>query len=67
MSTIKNQIDIEDYKNAIYNSKIKYVTNYTIESNKHNIITKEQYRIALNSFEDKGRRDYNGEFSFNKV
>ena len=35
MATIKNQINVEDYKNAIYEGKTKYVTNYTIDSNRH--------------------------------
>ena len=34
-ATIKKQITIEDYTNAIYEGKTKYVTNYTIDSNKH--------------------------------
>ena len=29
-ATIKNQTSVEDYKDAIYNRKNKYVTNYTI-------------------------------------
>ena len=41
-TTIKNQITTEDYKNAIYNCKSKYVTNYTIDSKKHHLETKEQ-------------------------
>ena len=44
-ATIKKQITIEDYTNAIYEGKTKYVTNYTIESNKHHLETKEQYKI----------------------
>ena len=34
-ATIKNQITIEDYKNAIYDAKSKHVTNCTINSKKH--------------------------------
>ena len=30
-ATIKKQINLEDYKNAIYEGKTKYVTNYTID------------------------------------
>ena len=52
--TIKNQITIERYKNAIYEAKNKYVTNYTINSKKHPLETKEQYKIAFDPFDDKG-------------
>ena len=40
-ATIKNQITIDDYKNAIYEAKNKYVTNFTIDSKKHHLETKE--------------------------
>ena len=63
-ATIKKQITIEDYTNAIYEGKSKYVTNYTIDSNKHHLETKEQYKIAIDPFDDKGIRDSNGEFRF---
>ena len=33
--TIKNQINIEDYQKAIYGGVSKYVTNYTIDSKRH--------------------------------
>ena len=46
-ATIKNQINVEDYKNAIHEGKTKYVTNYTIDSNRHHLETKEQYKIYL--------------------
>ena len=63
-ATIKKQIAIEDYTNAIYDGKTKYVTNYTIDSNRHHLETKEQYKIAIDPFDDKGIRDSNGEFRF---
>ena len=63
-ATIKKQITIEDYTNAIYEGKTKYVTNYTIDSNKHHLETKVQYKIAIDPFDDKGIRDSNGEFRF---
>ena len=63
-ATIKKQINIEDYINAIYEGKTKYVTNYTIDSNKHHLETKEQYKIAIDPFDDKGIRDNNGKFRF---
>ena len=63
-ATIKKQINLEDYKNAIYGGVSKYVTNYTIDSNKHHLETKEQYKIAIDPFDDKGIRDSNGEFRF---
>ena len=34
-ATIKNQIIIEDYTNAVYEGKSKYATNYTIDRKKH--------------------------------
>ena len=55
---------MEDYTNAIYEGKTKYVTNYAIDSNKHHLETKELYEIAIDPFDDKGIRDSNGEFRF---
>ena len=55
---------LEDYTNAIYEGKSKYVTNYTIDSKRHNLETKEQYKIAIDPFDDKGIKDSNGEFRF---
>ena len=55
---------MEDYTNAIYEGETKYVTNYTIASNKHNLEIKEQYKIAIDPFDDEGIRDSNGEFRF---
>ena len=63
-ATIKKQINLEDYTNAIYEGKTKYVTDYTIDSNKHHLETKEQYKIAIDPFDNKGNRDSNGEFRF---
>ena len=63
-ATIKNQITIEDYRNAIYDAKSKYVTNYTIDSDKHHLETKEQYKIAIDPFDDKGIKVCNGDFRF---
>ena len=53
-AAIKNQITIEDYKNAIYEAKNKYVTNFTIDSKKHHLETKEQYKKAIDPFDDIG-------------
>ena len=63
-TTIQNQINLEDYKNAIYGGVSKYVTNYTNDSKRHHLETKEQYKIAIDSFDDKCIRDSNGEFRF---
>ena len=63
-ATIKTQITIEDYKNAIYNCKSKWVTNYTFDSKKHHLETREQYKIALHPFDDMGIRGDDGSFSF---
>ena len=63
-ATIKNQIYLEDHTSAIYEGKSKYVTNNTIDSNRHHLETKEQYKIAIDPFDDKGIRDSNGEFRF---
>ena len=63
-ATIQNQITIEDYKNAIYDAKIKYVTNYTIDSKKHHLETKEKYKIVIDPFDDKSIKGCNGEFRF---
>ena len=63
-ATIRNQIILEEYTNAIYEGKTKYVTNYTIDSNKHHLETKEQYKIAIDTYDDKFVRDSNGEFRF---
>ena len=53
---------MEDYTSAIYEGKTKHATNYTIDNNKHHVETKEQYKIAIDPFDDKGIRDSNGEF-----
>ena len=63
-ATIEKQNTIEDYTNAIYEGKTKYVTNYTIDNNKHHLETKKQYKIAIDPFDDKGIRDSKGEFRF---
>ena len=65
-ATIKNQISLEDYKNAIYGGVSKYVTNYTFDSKWHQLETKEQYKLAIDPFDDKGIRNSNGEFRFYK-
>ena len=41
-----------------------YITYYTIDSTKHHLETKEQYKIAFDPFDDKGIRVSNGEFRF---
>ena len=63
-ATIKKQNTIEDYTIAIYEGKTKFVTNYTIDINKRHLETKEQYKIAIDPFDDKGIRDSNDEFRF---
>ena len=66
-ATVKKQITIEDYTNAINEGKTKYVTNYTIYSNKHPLETKEPYKMMKKNHiihDDKGIRDSNGEFRF---
>ena len=63
-ATIKNQINLEDYENAIYGGVSNYVTNYTIDSKRHHLETKEQYKIAIDPFDDKGIKICNGEFRF---
>ena len=63
-ATIKKKITIEDYTGAIYEGKTKYVTNYAIDSNKNHLETKEQYKIAIDPFDDKVIRDSNGKFRF---
>ena len=50
--------------NAIYEGKTKYETSYIIDSNRHHLETKEQYRIAIDPFDDKGISDSNGNFRF---
>ena len=62
--TIKNQTTIEDYTNAIYDANDKYLTNYTIDSKKHHLETKTQYKIGIDPFDDKGIKGCNGEFRF---
>ena len=63
-ATIKNQITLEYNKNAIYEAINKYDTNFTIDSKKHHLETKEQYEIAIDPFDDKGIKNCNGEFKF---
>ena len=40
------------------------ITNFTIDSKKHHLETKEQYKIAIDPFDDKGIKSCNGEFRF---
>ena len=63
-ATIKNQVAIEDYTYAIYEGKTKYVTTYTIDIKKHHLETKEQYKIAIDPFDDEGIGDSYGRFRF---
>ena len=42
----------------------KYVTNYTIDSKRYHLETKEQYKIAIDPFDDKGIKSCNGVFRF---
>ena len=63
-ATIKNQITIEEYKKTIYEVKSKYVTNYTTDCKKHQLESKERYKIAFDPFDDKGIKGCNGEFRF---
>ena len=63
-ATFRNQINLEDYTNAIYEGKTKYVTNYTIDSNRHHLENNEQNKIAIDTFDDKGIRDSNVKFRF---
>ena len=51
-TTIRNQKILKNYTSAIYEGNSKYVTNYTIDSNRHHLETKEQYKIAIDSFDD---------------
>ena len=48
----------------MYDAKIKYVSNYNIDSKKHHLETKEQYKIAIDPFDDKDIKGCNGEFRF---
>ena len=63
-ATIRNQFTIEDYKNAIYNGKSKLVTNYTIDSTKQHLETKEQYKVAIDPLDDKVITGKHGSFRF---
>ena len=47
---------------AVYEGKTKYVTNYTIDRSRHHLEIKQQYKIAIDPFDDKGIRGSNGEF-----
>ena len=40
------------------------MTIYTIDSNKHHLETKKQYKIAIDPFDDQGITPCNGEFRF---
>ena len=42
----------------------KYVINYTIDSKRHHLETKEHYKIAIDPFDDKGIESCNDEFRF---
>ena len=55
---------MEHCTNAIYEGNSKKVTNYPIDSNEDHLETKEQYKIAVDPFDDKGIRDSNDKFKF---
>ena len=61
-ATFKNQINVEGYKNAIYEGKTKNVINYTTDSNRNHLEIKEQYKSAIYPIDDKGIRDSNVKF-----
>ena len=63
-ATIKNQITIRNYKSAINWGGSKYVTNCTINSYQYHLETREQYKIAIDPFDDKSIRDSIGEIEF---
>ena len=41
-----------------------YVFNCTIDSNRHQLETKDQHKVAIDATYDKGIRDRNGNFLF---
>ena len=57
-------IDIKYNDDFLYGGVSKYVTNYTIDSKCHHLETKEQYKIAIDPFDDKGIRNSNRQFRF---
>ena len=61
-ATVKNQITVEDYTIAVFEGESKYLTNHNNDSNKHHFGTIEQYKIAIDSFDDKVIRGSYGEF-----
>jgi hypothetical protein len=51
---LDNDIDVEDYKEALHTSKAKTVTQTSIRSDKKHIVTTEEFeKLALSSFDDK--------------
>jgi len=52
-ATLKHDISIDDYKNSLFNDIEKYVNNYRLKSDKHNIQLIKQNKLALTNFDDK--------------
>ena len=52
-ANIEDEITIEDYKNDVFNNENKYATNHAPQKNKHRIRAKDQYKLALDAFDDK--------------
>ena len=52
-ASVANQIIFQDYKNTLFNSKIKTACNYRLNSKKHKMQLKEEHKLALDPFDDK--------------
>ena len=52
-ATLKNEISFDDYKNTLFNGLEKYVDNYRLKSNNHNMEMIKQNKLALRAFDDK--------------
>ena len=52
-NVVKRQIDLEDYKNALFNNSIERREQTTIQSKNHNLYTVKRRRIAIQSKDNK--------------
>jgi hypothetical protein len=50
---IKQTLNIEDYKRALFKNEIVYRKINTIQTNKHNVYTKQMNKIAINGNDNK--------------
>ena len=52
-ASTNKQITFENYKTALFDNVINFFYNFIVSLNKHNIYLREEYKSALDPFDDK--------------